>query len=153
MPRRYKEEVDGRSHSHSCRRSRSKKSRRKAARIQNANFDQVDEMESNDEMLGNFEDGIGTKNLKRKKRRGTKRKLSRAKENPITKEDKRKLSKIIESEEVIYNLKHELHSNVLATTAAWDRVATQMDKNGMYGLFIKTMFFISLNRIRCYSLP
>lgn len=50
----------------------------------------------------------------------------------MSKEDKKKFAGIIKGEEIIYNLNHKLHANIHATTAAWERVAKQMEKPGMY---------------------
>lgn len=51
---------------------------------------------------------------------------------PTHKDEKLKLAKIIEEEEIIHNLNHKLHSNLSAMSAAWDRVAKKMDKPGKY---------------------
>lgn len=58
------------------------------------------------------------------------------------KDDKLKLASIIKDEEIIYNLKHKLHSNLSALSAAWERVAKKMDKPGEYILF----FFILIQK-------
>lgn len=50
----------------------------------------------------------------------------------IANESKMKLASFVQKEGVIYNLQHKLHSNVPALSAAWQRVATQMEKNGNY---------------------
>lgn len=47
-------------------------------------------------------------------------------------EEKIKLAGFVKDEEIIYNLQHKLHSNGPALSAAWQRVATKMDKNGKY---------------------
>lgn len=46
------------------------------------------------------------------------------------KDEKVMLAKLVEDEEIIWNIRHELHSNTNAMSAAWDRIATQMNRSG-----------------------
>ena len=50
--------------------------------------------------------------------------------NAISQEDKEKLAGFLKEEDVIYNLQNKLHSNGPAVAAAWNRIATKMDKSG-----------------------
>lgn len=45
-------------------------------------------------------------------------------------EEKRKLAECIKVEDVIYNINNKLHSNGPAMSAAWQRVAQKMEKDG-----------------------
>lgn len=57
---------------------------------------------------------------------------SKVTKKKTTREDKMKLADIVKGEEIIYNLQHKLHSNGPALLAAWERVATKMDRSGEY---------------------
>lgn len=56
-----------------------------------------------------------------------------------------KLAEILKSEEAIWDIQNKLHSNGSALTAAWERVATKMNKSGklflFFILFMKIQFF------------
>lgn len=45
-------------------------------------------------------------------------------------EEKIKLAGFIKEEDLIHNINNKLHSNAPAMVAAWQRVATKMDKSG-----------------------
>lgn len=46
------------------------------------------------------------------------------------KDEKLQLAAAIRDEPIIYNLNHKLHSNLSATTAAWERIAKKVEKSG-----------------------
>lgn len=53
-----------------------------------------------------------------------------------------KLAEILKPEEAIWNIQSKLHSNGSALTAAWERVATKMNKSGKLFLFV--IFFMKM---------
>lgn len=57
-------------------------------------------------------------------------KIGKKKKADLKKEDKVKLAECIKQEDVIFNIQNKLHSNAAAVLAAWQRVATKMDKPG-----------------------
>lgn len=57
-------------------------------------------------------------------------KLSVKKYKKSMDKDKKKMAKLVDGEEVIWNLKHKLHSNANAVAAAWKRIAEQMNRKG-----------------------
>lgn len=57
-------------------------------------------------------------------------KVTRKKKSEIKMEEKSKLAGFIKEEDLIHNINNKLHSNAPAMVAAWQRVATKMDKSG-----------------------
>lgn len=51
--------------------------------------------------------------------------------------EKKKLGKLVDGEEIIWNLQNKQHSNSNAVAAAWKRVSGKMNRSGMRDYFLQ----------------
>lgn len=76
--------------------------------------------------------GASTSDSKSASTSGSKSASKSYKKKPkkVSTEEKIKLAELVKGEEIIHNIQHKLHSNSMAMTAAWERVAAKMEKSG-----------------------
>lgn len=80
--------------------------------------------------LNQINHSLSTTSPTRKEEKKTSNKRGRT--TAVNDLEKMKLAKLVEKEVLIWDLKHKLHSNSGALSAAWNRISNEMNKSSTY---------------------
>lgn len=144
-----------------CTISLSENSEQRAAKMATpANYfdeeEEEDPYQTDDDKDSNYSPPEAQKKTKKKdsEKNSATKPVSKPKEKKIKKyvatfDEKRKFAGFLEKEQLIWDLKHKLHANHYAQTAAWDRLSLKMNKTGN---FLHSHIRVTLSYLTYYAL-